>query len=63
MRHKILVKRRPEGDYAVRKPVHNGPLHPPKGDTAGHWSVKVNRNWRVTFKFARTDAVAVDYTD
>ena len=38
-------------------------LHPLKGDMAGHWSVKVNGNWRVTFKFEGTDAVAVDYTD
>ena len=38
-------------------------LHPLKGDMAGHWLVKLNGNWRVTFKFEVTDAVAVDYTD
>lgn len=29
----------------------------------GHWSVWVNGNWRVTFKFAGTDAELVDYLD
>ncbi len=26
-------------------------LHELKGDLAGHWSVKVNGNWRMTFRF------------
>jgi proteic killer suppression protein len=38
-------------------------LHPLKGDLAGHWSVDVNGNWRMTFKFEGTDAVLVDYQD
>ena len=38
-------------------------LHPLKGDLAGHWSIKVNGNWRVTFRFAGEDAILVDYQD
>ncbi|HEY4339957.1 MAG TPA: type II toxin-antitoxin system RelE/ParE family toxin [Steroidobacteraceae bacterium] len=38
-------------------------LHPLKGDLAGHWSVDVNGNYRITFKFEGTDAVLVDYRD
>jgi proteic killer suppression protein len=38
-------------------------LHPLKGKLAGHWSVKVNGNWRMTFNFEGQDAVLVDYTD
>ncbi|HEY1742636.1 MAG TPA: type II toxin-antitoxin system RelE/ParE family toxin [Granulicella sp.] len=38
-------------------------LHPLKGNFAGHWSVKVNGNWRVTFRFIGTDAEVVDYQD
>jgi len=38
-------------------------LHPLKGDLAGHWSISVNGNWRVTFKFAGSDAELVDYRD
>ena len=38
-------------------------LHPLKGDLAGHWSVWVSGNWRLTFTFDGTDAVLVDYQD
>jgi proteic killer suppression protein len=32
-------------------------------DLAGHWSVSVNGNWRLTFTFEGDDAVLVDYQD
>lgn len=38
-------------------------LHPLKGDMRGHWSVWVNGNWRVTFRFVGADVELVDYTD
>lgn len=38
-------------------------LHPLVGNLAGHWSVKVNGNWRLTFTFEDGDAVLVDYQD
>ena len=38
-------------------------LHPLKGDLAGHWSIWVNGNWRVTFRFADSDVESVDYRD
>lgn len=38
-------------------------LHPLKGDLAGHWSVRVDGNWRMTFRFEGEDAVLVDYRD
>lgn len=38
-------------------------LHPLSGDLAGHWSVWVNGNWRLTFRFEDGDAVLVDYRD
>lgn len=38
-------------------------LHPLKGELAGHWSIWVNGNWRLTFRFEGTDAVLVDYRD
>lgn len=38
-------------------------LHPLKGDLLGHWSVKVNGNWRLTFKFENGDVEIVDYQD
>ena len=38
-------------------------LHPLLGDLKGHWSVKVNGNWRLTFRFEGEDVVLVDYQD
>ena len=35
-----------------------------KGDRSGFWSVWVNGNWRITFRFIRTDVEElVDYED
>jgi toxin HigB-1 len=38
-------------------------LHALSGDLAGHCSVTVNANWRLTFCFENGDAVLVDYQD
>ena len=38
-------------------------LHPLSGNLQQHWSVKVNGNWRVTFKFEQGHAEVVDYQD
>ncbi|HVR80732.1 MAG TPA: type II toxin-antitoxin system RelE/ParE family toxin [Luteimonas sp.] len=38
-------------------------LHPLKGKLKGHWSVWVNGNWRLTFRFAGVDVELVDYLD
>ena len=37
--------------------------HPLKGDLAGQWSIWVNGNWRVTFRFVEQDIALVDYQD
>lgn len=38
-------------------------LHRLSHNLAGHWSVWVNGNWRLTFAFENGDAVIVDYQD
>jgi len=38
-------------------------LHELKGALAGHWSIDVSGNWRLTFAFEGDDAVLVDYQD
>jgi proteic killer suppression protein len=38
-------------------------LHPLQGDLAGHYSVSINGNWRLTFSFEGQDAILVDYQD
>ncbi|KAE9528453.1 type II toxin-antitoxin system RelE/ParE family toxin [Testudinibacter aquarius] len=38
-------------------------LHSLKGNLKGHWSITVNGNWRITFKFENGHAEIVDYQD
>ncbi|MDE1162701.1 MAG: type II toxin-antitoxin system RelE/ParE family toxin [Acidobacteriaceae bacterium] len=38
-------------------------LHALTGSLEGHWSVRVNGNWRMTFRFQNGDAEIVDYQD
>ena len=38
-------------------------FHPLKGKDKGFYSVTVNGNWRVIYKFEDTDAILVDYLD
>jgi len=38
-------------------------LHPLKGPREGEWAVRVNRTWRVTFRFNGPDATDVGYED
>ncbi len=38
-------------------------LHPLSGGLQGHWSIKVNGNWRLTFAFEDEDVILVDYQD
>lgn len=38
-------------------------LHPLSGRLAEHWSIWVNGNWRVTFRFVDSDVELVDYQD
>ncbi len=38
-------------------------LHRLKGDLKNHWAVKVNGNWRITFKFENNDVYVVNYQD
>jgi len=38
-------------------------LHSLTGKLAGHYSITVNGNWRVTFRFEDSDVVLVNYQD
>lgn len=38
-------------------------LHQLRGDRANIWSVRVNGNWRITFRFNSKDADIVNYED
>ena len=38
-------------------------LHALTGDLAGHWSLWVSGNWRLTFAFDGEDVILLDYQD
>ena len=38
-------------------------LHPLRGALAGYWSVTINANWRIVFRFENGDVTDVDYLD
>ncbi len=38
-------------------------LHELKGNKKNHWSITVNKNWRIVFKFEDGDAHVVNYED
>jgi len=38
-------------------------LHPLKGNDKGRWSIRVNGNWRMMFKFQDGNAYILDYED
>ena len=38
-------------------------LHPLRGNLSGFWSVRVNRSWRIIFRFDGADVTDVDLVD
>lgn len=34
-----------------------------KGDRKGHWSIRINDQWRICFRFAEADAFDVEIVD
>lgn len=38
-------------------------MHSLTGDRAGYWSLTVQANWRLTFRFVGTDIELLDYLD
>lgn len=38
-------------------------LHPLKGNREEIWSIDVNKNWRITFRFIEGNAFIVNYED
>ncbi len=38
-------------------------LHELQGSLSNHWSIKVNGNWRLTFRFVGPDVEMLNYVD
>ncbi|HEY3836770.1 MAG TPA: type II toxin-antitoxin system RelE/ParE family toxin [Bryobacteraceae bacterium] len=52
-----------EADKPSKMNLPSWRLHQLQGELAEHWSVRVNGNWRITFRFEGEDAILVDYRD
>ena len=61
LEEQLLTLNRAKAPSAMNLP--GWALHPPRGTLDGHWSIKVNGNWRLTFRFEGEDAILVDYQD
>jgi proteic killer suppression protein len=61
LEEQLLTLNRAKAPSAMNLP--GWALHPLRGTLDGHWSIKVNGNWRLTFRFEGEDAILVDYQD
>src|ERR1035437_9361227 len=61
LENQMAVLNRATSPSSMNLPGWN--LHPLHGELAVHWAVKVNGNWRLTFRFEGQDAIQVDYQD
>jgi proteic killer suppression protein len=61
LENQLATLNRATGPNSMRLPGWS--LHPLQGELSGHWAVKVNGNWRLTFRFEGPDAILVDYQD
>lgn len=62
-RLKIILQRLSAATLADDLDLPGMRFHVLKGKLKGHFSVTVNGNWRVIYKFEGQDAVLVDYLD
>ena len=61
LRLQLATLNNAETPLAMNIPSWN--LHKLQGELSDHWSVKVNGNWRLTFKFENGHAEIVNYQD
>jgi proteic killer suppression protein len=60
---RLILQRLDAAEVIEDMNFHGARLHRLKGDKKDLWSVTVNGNWRITFRFEKGDAEIVDYTD
>ena len=63
MKSKMILQRLNAAIKADDMDLPGMRFHSLKGKLQGHYSVTVNGNWRITYKFEEQDAVIVDYVD
>lgn len=61
------IARRLDVLNAAQRPTdidaHGFDLHRLKGDRQDEWSISVSGNWRITFRFAKADALDLNLED
>ena len=60
---RILLSALDAATQAEQMNMPSWQFHTLLGDLAGHYSVAVNGNWRLTFRFDNGNAEVVDYQD
>lgn len=60
---RLILQRLDAATDVLDMAYHGSRLHELKGDLKGVWSVTVNGNWRIIFRFESGDAYVVDYVD
>ena len=63
IRLKIILQRLDAAVFATDLNLPGMYWHPLKGNKKGFYSVTVNGNWRVIYKFEGQHAILVDYLD
>lgn len=61
IRHILTLLDVATGPEALNLPAFR--LHSLKGNLKNHWSIYVNGNWRITFRFIGIDVELVNYQD
>ena len=59
---KLAMLNRVERVEELRIPPNNR-LEPLKGDRKGSWSIRINEQWRICFRFVRGEAFDVEIID
>ena len=62
-RLRVLLTALNEAEAIEQMALPGADLHPLKHNLDGFWSIKVNANWRLIFRFEGGNAYIVDYLD
>ena len=62
-RLRLMLSRLDDVSKATDMDAPGWKLHALKGELKGHWAVRVDGNWRLTFAFDGANAILVNYQD
>jgi len=62
-RLRLMLSRLDDATKSLDMDAPGWKLHALKGELKGHWAVRVDGNWRLTFAFDGANAILVNYQD